>query len=163
MSLFSVLKLIRQARQAVETAQRVLAHCYGLASKGALTESDAKTAALQVIKDLRDNCNEYLWINGMQPQMVMHRIKPELGGTRFSEHKDSDGKVLYVDAPDVVRAEGGGFIYSSTVVASIPPCGQIAQDASVVRLDSGAARDATINRRSILLPRTVSVRLLRPI
>ena len=117
-SLVSERKLILQerqdsVRQAVETAQSVLAHYHGLSSKGGLSEQDAKTAALQVIKDLRYNGNEYFWINDMQPQMVMHPIKPELDGKSLSEQKDPDGKALFVEATAVVRADGGGFVYYS--------------------------------------------------
>ncbi|WP_420474525.1 methyl-accepting chemotaxis protein [Noviherbaspirillum sp. ST9] len=97
-------------RQAVETAHGVVAYYHGLAAKGAMPEEEAKAAALKTVKELRYNTSEYFWINDMQPQMVMHPIKPELDGKNLSDQKDTDGKALFVEFTATVRADGSGFV-----------------------------------------------------
>ena len=60
----------RQAsvRQAVETAHGVIAHFHEQASKGALTEDEAKQRAMAAVRALRYSGNEYFWMNDMQPK-----------------------------------------------------------------------------------------------
>ncbi len=72
----------RQAsvRQAVETAHGVIAHFHEQASKGALTEDEAKQRAMAAVRALRYSGNEYFWINDMQPKMLMHPISSKLEG-----------------------------------------------------------------------------------
>ena len=97
-------------RQAVETAHGVVAYYHGLAAKGTMPEGEAKDAALKVVRELRYNNVEYFWINDMQPQMVMHPIKPELEGKNLSDQKDPDGKALFVEFTATVRDNGSGFV-----------------------------------------------------
>ena len=116
--LFSEKTLIleeRQAsvRQAVETAHGFLGHYHDMASKGMLPEAEAKEMAMQAVKRLRYDTNEYFWINDMQPKMVMHPIKPELDGKDLSGQKDPNGKALFMDMAAVVKADGAGFVLYS--------------------------------------------------
>ena len=102
----------RQAnvRQAVETAHGFLAHYHDMVTAGMMPEAEAKEMAKSAVKKLRYDTNEYFWINDMQPQMVMHPIKPELDGKSLAEQKDPNGKALFLEATAVVRADGGGFV-----------------------------------------------------
>ncbi|MEC5218922.1 methyl-accepting chemotaxis protein [Actimicrobium sp. GrIS 1.19] len=97
-------------RQEVETVYGLLAHFQDLVAKGGLSEADAKRSALEAIKALRYNGNEYFWINDMQPNMIMHSTKPELDGTNLSGNKDPTGKLLFVDMVNTVKASGAGFV-----------------------------------------------------
>ncbi|MEI7456441.1 MAG: methyl-accepting chemotaxis protein [Nitrosomonadales bacterium] len=94
----------------VETAHSVLAYHYEMQSKGALTEEQAKAAAMGVIKSLRYDEKEYFWINDMTPVVLMHPIKPELDGKDVSELKDPTGKRLFVEFVEVVKKSGGGIV-----------------------------------------------------
>ncbi len=102
----------RQAsvRQAVETAHGVIAHFHEQASKGALTEDEAKQRAIAAVRPLRYSGNEYFWINDMHPKVVMHPIVPDLEGKDQSQRKDPTGKYLYVEFVKVVQKEGAGFV-----------------------------------------------------
>ncbi|GAB2739829.1 methyl-accepting chemotaxis protein [Nocardioides pakistanensis] len=102
----------RQAatRSVVETALGVVTHYGEQAAGGALTEEQAKAAALTAVKQLRYSGEEYFWINDMHPTMVMHPMKPELDGTDLTENADPDGKHLFVEFVKVVQAEGAGFV-----------------------------------------------------
>ncbi|MCP3952085.1 MAG: methyl-accepting chemotaxis protein, partial [Desulfobacterales bacterium] len=53
---------------------------------------------------------DYLWINDMQPAMVMHPIKPALDGKDLSGFKDPNGKHLFVEMTKVCRENGEGFV-----------------------------------------------------
>ena len=97
-------------RQAVETAHGILAHYQDLATKGTMPEDEAKKQALETIRTLRYSGSEYFWINDMQPRMVMHPIKPELQGQDLSNNKDPKGKLLFVEAVNTVKKDGGGYV-----------------------------------------------------
>jgi len=99
-----------KTRHVVETAFGVLAYNYELQTKGVLTEEQAKTEAMKVIKVLRYEEKEYFWINDMTPRVLMHPIKPELDGKDVSEMKDPSGKRIFVEFADVVRKDGAGFV-----------------------------------------------------
>jgi len=102
----------RQAsvRQAVETAHGVIAHFHGQASKGSLSEDEAKQHAMATVRALRYSGNEYFWINDMQPKVVMHPIVPDMEGKDQSQRKDPTGKYLYVEFVKVVQKDGAGFV-----------------------------------------------------
>ena len=106
------LLLDRQAKtkNLVEAVYGVLEYQYGLQSKGILTEDQAKTAALSLIKQLRYDEKEYFWVNDMIPRVLMHPMKPELDGKDVSDLKDSNGNHLFVEFFDIVRKDGSGFV-----------------------------------------------------
>ncbi|MCC6069553.1 methyl-accepting chemotaxis protein [Massilia sp. GCM10020059] len=97
-------------RQAVETAHGVLVHYHKLSVSGAMTDADARKAALAALRGLRYGGTEYFWVNDMQPVMVMHPIKPELEGKDLSTNKDPDGKFLFVEFVNTVKANGAGAV-----------------------------------------------------
>jgi methyl-accepting chemotaxis protein len=68
-----------------------------------------KTAASRISK-LRYGNGDYFWINDFGPRMIMHPAKPELDGQDLAETKDPNGKRLFVEAVNVVKAQGAGFI-----------------------------------------------------
>src|SRR5450830_117341 len=103
----------RQAnvQQTVETAEKIIAHYYDLASQHQMSEADAKRAAMETVKALRYGDNGYFWINDMQPVMLMHPIMPELDGKNLADFKDPNGTLLYMEMLDVVKTKGAGFVF----------------------------------------------------
>ena len=97
-------------RQAVETAHGVLVHYHKLSTTGAMSDADARKAALATLRGLRYGGTEYFWVNDMQPVMVMHPIKPELENKDLSTNKDPDGKFLFVEFVNTVKANGAGAV-----------------------------------------------------
>ena len=97
-------------RQAVETAHGVLLHFHKLSTSGAMTDADARKAALATLRGLRYGGTEYFWVNDMQPVMIMHPIKPELDGKDLSTNKDPDGKFLFMEFVKTVKASGAGAV-----------------------------------------------------
>ena len=52
----------------------------------------------------------YLWINDMQPKVIMHPTQPQLDGKDVSDYKDPNGKALFVEFVKVCKENGEGFV-----------------------------------------------------
>ena len=100
----------RATRFAVETAWGTVESLGKAATSGELTVEEAKKRAISQLKGVRYDGKEYFWINDMQPRMVMHPTKPELDGTELGASKDPNGKALFIEMINVVKAEGSGFV-----------------------------------------------------
>ena len=94
----------------VDTAYSIIEHHYKLQQDGTLSKDEAQQRALDVIKSLRYDSNNYFWVNDYQPTMIMHPIKPALNGKDLSGIKDPDGTLLFVEFVKVANAKGQGFI-----------------------------------------------------
>jgi methyl-accepting chemotaxis protein len=94
----------------VQVAHSTVQHYYQLSAQGAMSEAEAKQAAIATLRSLRYGNQDYLWINDMRPFVVMHPMKPELDGKDASSIKDPDGKALFVRFVDVVKAKGSGHV-----------------------------------------------------
>ncbi len=94
-----------------DAAIALLKKYQALETSGAMSREQAQTEAKAAIGAMRyAGGSGYLWINDMQPRMVMHPIKPELNGTDLSQNKDPNGKFLFVEFVNVVKASGQGFV-----------------------------------------------------
>jgi len=71
---------------------------------------DKKEQALKIIKSMRYAGSNYLWINDMQPTMVMHPIKPSRDGQNLADFADPSGKRLFKEMVKVCQSEGQGFV-----------------------------------------------------
>ena len=112
--LYSERQLILEERQdnvrhAVEAAFGVIEHYHAKAEKNELTQDEAKKNAMAAIQGMRYGNGEYFWINDMTPRMLMHPIKPALNSTDLTSNKDADGKPLFVNMVNTVRAASAGF------------------------------------------------------
>ncbi len=77
---------------------------------GTLTREEAQARAKEVTGAMRYNPDGYYFIIDMQPAMVMHPIKPELNGKNLSQNKDPNGKFLFVEFVNTVKASKEGFV-----------------------------------------------------
>lgn len=98
-------------RATVESTYGILTFYHQLATKGVMTENEAKRNAMEAIRPLRYSGNEYFWINDMHPRMVMHPIKPELEGKDLAENKDPTGKRLFVEFVNMVKSNDAGYVF----------------------------------------------------
>ncbi len=92
--------LVELAHQTIET----------VAGEDGLSEQERKAKAKALIKAMRYNSNDYLWINDMTPAMVMHPFKPELGGRSLADFKDHGGKHLFLEFVKVCKVSGEGTV-----------------------------------------------------
>lgn len=99
-----------KTQHVVEAAHSILTYFEASASSGALSENEAKEAAIAAIKSMRYGENDYFWLNDMHPTMVMHPFKPQLDGKDLSAVKDPNGNHLFVEFTRTVRDQGAGFV-----------------------------------------------------
>jgi len=95
----------------VDTSYGIIEHHYALQQNGELTEKQAQTQSLAIISTLRYDTNNYFWINDFTPNMIMHPIKPQLNGKNVAGVKDPDGKALFIDMVNIVKAKNEGFVH----------------------------------------------------
>lgn len=88
---------------AVQTAFNILSFYREKVTKGELTLNIAQTQAKEIIKQLRYSKNEYLWINDLEPKMIMHPFKPKLDGKNVARVKDPKGKSLFIEMVNTVK------------------------------------------------------------
>jgi methyl-accepting chemotaxis protein len=94
-----------------QTGVGILDQYYRLEQSGALTRDVAQQQAKATLAAMRyENGSGYFWINDMGPKMVMHPIKPEMNGTDLTANKDPNGKQLFVEFVNTVKAGGKGFV-----------------------------------------------------
>ncbi len=101
---------VTATRHLVTSAYGILQHFHSLQQAGTLTEAQAQRAAMEAIRAMRYDGNEYFWINDLQPHMVMHPVMPELEGRDLSGYTDPNGKRLFVEFAETVRKRGEGTV-----------------------------------------------------
>ena len=99
-----------KTKHVVESVWGILDYYAKQAKAKAMSVEEAKKRAMESVKGLRYDKDEYFWINDTEPRMVMHPIKPEMDGTSLAENKDPHGKRLFVAFVDVCRKNGEGFV-----------------------------------------------------
>jgi methyl-accepting chemotaxis protein len=80
------------------------------AARSDIDEESAKQQALNAIKALRYDGSNYFWVQDRTPSMVMHPLKPALDGQDLRSFKDENGKALFVEMAQQVKANGEGFV-----------------------------------------------------
>ena len=115
-SLFQSYRSSEQERKAGlaqmnDNAVAILKKYQGLEAAGTMSREEAQAAAKAIVSAMRyGGGSGYFWINDMHPTMVMHPIKPELNGSDLTQNKDPNGKFLFVEFTNVVKAGGQGFV-----------------------------------------------------
>jgi methyl-accepting chemotaxis protein len=99
----------RAVRQAVEVASGVVARYEQLAASGAMPAEQARHDALEALRTLRYDGQEYFWVNDMQPRMLMHP-NAKLEGKEVGAMTDPNGFHLFAAMVEVAKTQGSGFI-----------------------------------------------------
>jgi methyl-accepting chemotaxis protein len=94
-------------RNLVELTHRSVENIY---SATELPETERRERAKAMVKAMRYNTGDYLWINDLVPVMVMHPIKPAMDGKDLSNFEDPRGKRLFVEFVKVCQANGEGTV-----------------------------------------------------
>lgn len=94
----------------VQSAAGILKHFHGLESAGSLSREEAQKQAMEVIRGLRYDGQEYFWINDQTPVMLMHPMNAKLEGQNLSGFKDPDGKALFNEMVAITRSQGAGQV-----------------------------------------------------
>ena len=99
-----------KVRGLVEVAYSTVAYFEKQAAEGKLDVESAQKLAIDAVRNMRYDKNEYFWINDLNDKMIMHPIKPELDGKELTQFKDKNGKHIFVEFNNTVRASGEGFV-----------------------------------------------------
>ncbi|MFD2113916.1 methyl-accepting chemotaxis protein [Thiorhodococcus fuscus] len=101
---------IEQVTRLVETAKSIATDFRQRASKGELSEADAKAAALRTLSGLRFEGNNYFWVNDLDGNSIMQPFKPDLVGKSLLGIKDSNGKLYHKEMWQKSRDDGKGLV-----------------------------------------------------
>ncbi len=99
-----------KTREVVETASGILRHFQALESAGNLSRTEAQQQAMQLVRGLRYDEDDYFWINDLTPQMIMHPANPKLEGQNLGDMRDPDGKFLFNDMVAIAKRQGAGLV-----------------------------------------------------
>ncbi|TRO43257.1 methyl-accepting chemotaxis protein [Pseudomonas sp. ALS1279] len=94
----------------VQSAAGILKHFHSLESAGSLSREEAQKQAMEVVRGLRYDGQEYFWINDQTPVMLMHPMNAKLEGQNLSGFKDPDGKALFNEMVAITRSQGAGQV-----------------------------------------------------
>jgi len=98
-----------RTRNVVEAVYGCLPYYFNLAKEGKITEDEARKQAIDLVKSLRYEGDEYFWINDMRPFMVSHPYF-ELEGKDVSDLTDVNGKKIIVEFVNKVKTSQSGFV-----------------------------------------------------
>lgn len=93
-------------------AWSVLSEYQEACQKGEINLLEAQEKASEHIGKMRygNEQKDYFWIITSSPKMIMHPYRPDLNGTDLSNFSDNHENKLFVDAAELVKNEGEGFI-----------------------------------------------------
>lgn len=100
-----------QAMRQVQSVVSLAGFYHQRQQQGLLPEAEARQQALAAIAELRYGNNDYFWINDSQPRMIQHPMQPKLNGEDLSGFKDPNGKALFIEMVEQVKAGGAGFVH----------------------------------------------------
>ncbi len=83
---------------------------YYEANKDVLPMESLQRDIITMLKGVRFDGDNYIWINDMQPRMVMHPTRPELDGADLSDYKDPTGVFLFNEMVAVCKEKGEGMV-----------------------------------------------------
>src|SRR3990167_5606512 len=99
-----------KTQHVVQSVAGILKHYHSLESSGGISREEAQAQAMEVIKGLRYDGQEYFWINDQPPVMIMHPTNPKLDGQSLSGFKDPDGKALFNEMVAISKSQGAGQV-----------------------------------------------------
>lgn len=94
----------------VQSASGILDYYQGTETAGTLTREVAQKQALDAIRGMRYNKDDYFWINDMRPVMIMHPMNAKLVGQDLSAIKDPDGFAVFNEMVAVAKEKGAGMV-----------------------------------------------------
>jgi methyl-accepting chemotaxis protein len=97
-------------KNVVDVAYTLVASFEAKVKSGELKPAEAQKRAIESVKSLRYQGNEYYFISDVSGVMLMHAMKPELDGKSVIAEKDSQGKFMFREMIDVARSRGEGFV-----------------------------------------------------
>lgn len=101
----------QKVRNLVEIPYSILEQQYRMETEGKISRQEAQKRALDGIRSMRYDGENYFWINDEHPTMILHPLKPELNGTDLTSFHDSTGKAVFVAFVQAAQTPSGGYVY----------------------------------------------------
>lgn len=100
-----------QIRDVTTTALKFLHVMDGKVKNGEYTLKQAQAISKEYISEIRygDHMDDYLWVNDLQPKMLVHP-KESLRETDVGDFQDKSGGYLFRDIVELVNSKDKGFI-----------------------------------------------------
>lgn len=112
----------RAISNVVDSALSVVTNYYERFRSGELTEAEAQRLSMDVLRHMRYEGDNYVWINNMDAIMLMHPANPATENTSVAELEDADGVKVFPLLIDLVNQQGSGYIeYMWTYEDGKPP------------------------------------------
>jgi PAS domain S-box-containing protein len=101
-----------KTKQLVYSAYSIVKDYHNRSITGKLTTEEAKTLAIDRLRKFRygDEMKDYIWVNDMQPKLVMHPYRPDLEGLDQYNFQDRNGKYLFREFAVFARTKGEGHL-----------------------------------------------------
>ncbi len=94
----------------VSVAHGIVAHYEAMERAGTLSREQAQSQAKEALRTFRYGDNDYVWINDLEPRVVMHPFRKDLEGQNVGELKDPKGVRLFSEFAATVKRSGEGFV-----------------------------------------------------
>ncbi|MCG3759346.1 methyl-accepting chemotaxis protein [Vibrio cincinnatiensis] len=95
---------------------------------GVMGEEQAKQQAIEAIKALRYDGDNYFWVMMPNAQLVLHPFRPEMTNKDMSQERDGAGRFHWQEMSRTVQRQGSGFVEYTF----ISPQGQVEDKISYV-------------------------------
>ncbi|HTO28642.1 MAG TPA: methyl-accepting chemotaxis protein [Devosia sp.] len=99
-----------EIQSVVQAGAGVVQHYYSLAEAGTMTTEAAQTAALDTLRAMRYQGEEYIFVDNFDYVNVLHTYQPEKEGTNRRETTDANGKLYMAEMIDGAKAQGSYFV-----------------------------------------------------
>uniref|UniRef100_UPI00313AC4C1 methyl-accepting chemotaxis protein n=2 Tax=Pseudomonas sp. OTU5201 TaxID=3043850 RepID=UPI00313AC4C1 len=99
-----------KTQHVVETASGILRYYQGQESAGKLSREQAQRQAIELMRSLRYNGEDYFWLEDLDTRMVMHP-SPKVEGKIMAGTRDPDGKALFDEMVAIAKRDGAGLVH----------------------------------------------------
>lgn len=102
-----------EIKSEVQSAISIISTCYDSYKSGDMTEEEAKSKALTIIRGMRygDDNSGYFWIDDTNYNLVMHPILPEQEGNNRKDLTDKNGVKIIQEIMKVAKTGGYNEFY----------------------------------------------------
>jgi len=97
-------------RNNVSMAKNTIQSFYDKIQTEGLSQSEAKSLALNYIKNTRYADQNYYWVKDLDAKMLMHPTSLSLNGTNVANMQDLNGKYLFQEMVDLSKEKGSGLV-----------------------------------------------------
>ena len=99
-----------EIQSVVQAGAGIVQHYHALAEAGTLTTEAAQAAALDALRAMRYQGEEYIFVDNFDYVNVLHTYQPEKEGTNRRETTDVNGKLYMAEMIDGAKAQGSYFV-----------------------------------------------------